>query len=150
MSGEGARLFGARWNPVGVPVIYATASYALGMLEKLVHTAIGKIPGNQACVIINIPDSLPVEQVDIARLPGWDDASNVVSQAFGARWVLEQRSLAFIVPSVISAYESNVVINPLHPDYGQIIASEPLDVIWDNRLFWPETVQSDSGRLRGS
>jgi RES domain-containing protein len=135
MSGEGARLFGARWNPVGVPVIYATASYALGLLEKLVHTATGRIPKNQACVTIDIPDGLVIEEVDVSLLPGWDDPSNVVSQAFGARWVQEQRSVAFTVPSVISRYESNVVINPLHPDYGQIIVSKSQDVVWDSRLF---------------
>ena len=38
-SGEGARLFGGRWNSPGRVAIYCGDSFALAMLERLVHSA---------------------------------------------------------------------------------------------------------------
>ena len=36
-SGEGARLYGGRWNSPGIPMVYVAQSQALAMLEVLVH-----------------------------------------------------------------------------------------------------------------
>ena len=36
-SGEGARLYGGRWNRKGAPMIYTAASQSLAMLEILVQ-----------------------------------------------------------------------------------------------------------------
>ena len=35
--GEGARLYGGRWNSKGVPVVYTSDSLALCSLELFVH-----------------------------------------------------------------------------------------------------------------
>ena len=36
-SGEGARLYGGRWNRKGVPLVYTAGSQSLAMLEMLVQ-----------------------------------------------------------------------------------------------------------------
>jgi RES domain-containing protein len=36
-SGEGARLYGGRWNSAGVPVAYVAESQSLAVLQLLVH-----------------------------------------------------------------------------------------------------------------
>jgi RES domain-containing protein len=39
------------------------------------------------------------------------------------------------VPSVVTRRECNVLINPAHPDFQQIVATDPVPVEWDRRLF---------------
>src|SRR5207244_4767494 len=36
-TGEGARLYGGRWNNVGIKMVYTADSLALALLEVLVH-----------------------------------------------------------------------------------------------------------------
>jgi hypothetical protein len=53
-SGEGARRFGQRWNPPGYPAIYAGTSFALCLIEVLVHANAmgGARPAFDAVVLI--------------------------------------------------------------------------------------------------
>lgn len=53
-------------------------------------------------------------------LPGWGDVDGAASRTFGAAWIDEARSAILIVPSVVSREESNILINPAHPDATQI------------------------------
>ena len=134
--GSGAALVGARWNSPGHPVIYAGASYAGAMLERLVHAGTGRIPKNQKVVVISIPARVAREEWTIERLPrGWDRDDNLVSQELGDEWLSGQRSAVLIVPSAVAKYEQNVVINPAHPHFRWIVASQPEPVVWDARLF---------------
>lgn len=134
--GAGAALYGGRWNSPGRAVIYAAASYAGAMLERLVHAGTGRIPKNQKAVLISIPARVAVEEWPVQRLPaGWDAEDNIVSRAFGDIWLAERRSAVLIVPSAVAKYERNVVINPAHPEFKWIVASDAERVVWDARLF---------------
>ncbi len=134
--GTGASLIGGRWNSPGRPVIYAAASYAGAMLERLVHAGTGAIPKNQKVVVISIAARVARERWSLQALPlGWDREDAIASRAFGDAWLSAKRSAVLIVPSVIAKYENNVVINPAHPDFRWIRASAPEAVVWDVRLF---------------
>lgn len=37
LAGEGARLYGGRFNPIGIPAVYSSQSISLSLLEILVH-----------------------------------------------------------------------------------------------------------------
>jgi RES domain-containing protein len=37
LTGEGARLTGGQWNPIGTPLIYASTTPELALLENMVH-----------------------------------------------------------------------------------------------------------------
>lgn len=132
--GAGAALIGGRWNSAGNPVIYAAASYAGAMLERLVHAGTGRVPKNQKVVVVKIPTRVSVEEYTQSKLPsGWDDDDNVVSRKVGDRWLRHGRSAVLIMPSAVAKYEKNLVINPKHADFKWIVTSRPEKVAWDLR-----------------
>jgi RES domain-containing protein len=133
--GTGAMLHGGRWNSPGHPVIYAAETFAGALLEILVHANLNHIPHRQMFVHIQIPEPL-LETVDAAAVPGWDKADLLASRAFGDRWLKETRSAVLLVPGMAtSGREHNLLINPRHPEFAQIVASSPEPVVWDSRLF---------------
>jgi RES domain-containing protein len=134
--GTGARLIGGRWNSPGRPMIYAEETFAGALLEVLVHSNLGRVPKTQAVVEITVPGTVAIEALAGGNVPRWDAADQKASRAFGDQWLGEQRSAVLVVPSVVTrGRENNVLINPAHPDFGQIIAGKPQSVNWDRRLF---------------
>ena len=67
-NGEGARLYGGRWNAVGAPMVYAAQSRALAAMETLVHTAGADRRIQYVMYEIEIPDGLVVT-FDRKKLP---------------------------------------------------------------------------------
>lgn len=133
-SGEGAVRVEGRWHRKGQNVIYASEHFGTAMLEKLVHYN-GILPPNQHFIKIEIPSGVSHEIVTKDSLPGWDDVNGTFSRTYGADWIDSLRSAILIVPSVVSREESNILINPAHPDAGRIRAGTEQPVRWDERLY---------------
>ncbi len=137
--GEGARRVGGRWNSKGTRVLYMSENRSLAVLEILVHLA-ASLPDRYVLGAAEIPDKVAVEIVDDARLPAdWstlDPREQELTKRIGDQWVAEQRSAVLSVPSVILG-ERNYVLNPAHPDFGQIAFAEPVPFQFDRRLFGP-------------
>jgi RES domain-containing protein len=133
--GEGAALFGGRWNSPGRRVIYASESYAGAMLEVLVNANIGRMPKHHAWIEILIGADVSVEAVDPRKLRRWDAPDQQASRKLGDKWYDERRSAVLIVPSAVTRVERNVVINQEHPEFRKLRASRPEQVVWDKRLF---------------
>lgn len=138
-SGEGARWFGQRWNPPGLPAIYTGTSFAVCLLEILVHANRKSPPSAARFVEAGVPDDVARAEVDPALLPGWDDPHDMsVAQAFGRDWIRSRRSALLVVPSVVTAgRDANVVVNPDHPDSARISVGPETAVALDRRLFGP-------------
>lgn len=136
-SGEGARLFGQRWNPPGLPAIYTGTSFAVCLLEVLVHANRKTPPSAARFVEAIVPDDVSREVLDPASLPGWDDPHDTsVARAFGRAWIEEGRSALLLVPSVVTAgRDTNAVVNPYHADAKRISVGPEMAVILDRRLF---------------
>ncbi len=80
--------------------------------------------------------SLTVEAYKADRLPaGWNASDYEISQALGEKWLIAQKVVAMIVPSVLFPVEHNVVLNPSPPQAARILRGEPMEVTWDERLF---------------
>jgi len=135
LDGRGAALHGGRWNSPGRPVVYASESFALALLERLVYLPTGRIPANQVFAAIRIPTDLPAEAAAVDAVPGWDGGDHRASRAYGDAWHDERRTAVLYVPSVVTRLDRNVVINPEHPDFPGIEVDPPAPVAWDARLF---------------
>ena len=134
-SGRGARLYGGRWNPRGVEVVYTSATLSLATLEILVGTPRPQRLPQYATFRCSIPDDL-IEHLDPALLPdSWRTyPAPPQLQEIGARWIASQRSVALAVPSAVIESELNVVLNPAHPDFETIEIARSVPLRFDLRL----------------
>ena len=57
------------------------------------------------------------------------------SRRFGTAWLTEKRSAVLLVPSVIIPVETNILINPGHPDAAGVSMIEATESVFDDRLF---------------
>ena len=131
----GAMLHGGRWNSRGVPLIYAAETYAGALLEVLVHANLSQPPRNHKVIRIHVPDKVVIENLSITELPDWYAEDMRASRAFGDRWIRENRTAVLRVPSVVTAgRESNLLFNPLHPQFALVEAGRPESLDWDERL----------------
>jgi RES domain-containing protein len=136
-SGEGARLYGQRWNPPGLPAIYAGTSFAVCLIELLVHANRKSPPSGARFVEAEVPDDVSRETFNPASAPGWDDLRDTsIAQSFGRDWIDSRRSALLIVPSVVTAWrDTNVVVNPGHADAVRIAVGPETPVVLDPRFF---------------
>ncbi len=135
-SGEGARLFDARWNFAGTPMVYTSTSLALAAIEFFVHLDPSEAPTGLVSLAADVPDNPAVERVEIGQLPdGWRSTDNKSLQQLGSDWVKLQRSVALIVPSAAVEGEWNVLLNPQHPDFSKVQIDEPRPFHYDERMF---------------
>ncbi len=135
-SGEGARLHGGRWNQKGVPAIYAATSFALGVLEVMVHANLGRVPRNTMAIAIDIPEDAPIDRVPPEALPDWNAHPPGASVRYGTAWLRGGLGLVLLVPSAVTGgADMNAVINPVHPDAARATVGAEYPVRLDPRLF---------------
>jgi len=134
-SGEGARLYGGRWNSAGVPVVYVAESQSLAVLEVLVHLDAPALLEKYVFLEADFDASLLID-LDRSSLPkNWrSDPVPEATRSIGDRWVFSGDSAVLRVPSVLVPGESNFLLNPRHPDFRKIGISRPHAFRFDPRL----------------
>lgn len=134
-NGEGARLYGGRWNSPGRAVVYTAQSESLAALELLVHLQASHLLMSYSSIPAAFDNKL-VEVVDPAALPSnWRGyPAPLTLQQIGDQWVAEARSMVLQVPSAIVPSELNFIFNPSHPDFAQVSIGRPTSFRFDPRL----------------
>jgi RES domain-containing protein len=135
LAGEGARRFGGRWNSRGVAIVYTAESLELALLEALVHVDVEVLPRDYWQVSFEVPEDLIAPPP--RRLPkGWDALPPYRSgvQKIGNAWARSGRSLALRVPASVLPERFNVLVNPAHPDIGQVREVSRARLSWPPRL----------------
>lgn len=135
LKGEGARLFGARWNNKAVGCLYTSASRALAVLEYTVNVNIDDIPRALSITVIEIPEK-PLRIITEADLPGNWKAYPAPSSTkdFGSKLLLAAAEPVIQIPSTIISHEFNYLLNPLHPDSIKFKIIEIEDFLYDVRI----------------
>ncbi len=110
LDGEGARLYGGRWNSPGRPMIYTAASPSLAVLEVLVHfdLPVELMPDDYRLLTIEVPDAAEIEQLEQTPM----DLD--VRRSAGDDFLVRGAALALLVRSVVVPQERNALINAHH------------------------------------
>lgn len=122
LSGEGARLYGGRWNLVGTPCLYTAQNAALALLEFIVQYNRMALPRNLYLAKIEIPETFKIKTLDTEDLPiGWDKAMTLLTtQKMGNQLFSSTAVGGFKIPSVVAPYEHNFVFNPLYAGFNKL------------------------------
>ena len=139
LSGTGAKLYGARWNSKGIPILYTAPDPATCMVEFMVHIAHPKFfPNHQVLVEIEIPDALAtIKRVTRRVLPsGWDRTPGPLQlKSYGDQFVKRKQELLLSVPSVPVPKARNYLINPWHPHFNHVTVKNITAYPFEPRLM---------------
>ena len=135
LSGEGARLYGGRWNSKGNSVVYLGGNLATAAMELLVHLKSARALSSYSKMEVSFDESRII-YIDPDELPNdWTEPTmESTIQFIGDDWITKQESLILQVPSVVVHGETNFLLNPAHPDYSSIETSEITDFTYDPRI----------------
>jgi RES domain-containing protein len=133
-SGEGARIFGGRWNSPGVRLIYTAGTRSLAILEILAHLTKAAPLDNYVLFRVECDDSLVQIVSDLP--PGWNsEPPTAASQSVGDAWVRSATHPVLSAPSAIVPEERNYLLNPTHPEFSRIVIGRPATYRIDPRLL---------------
>ena len=137
LSGYGAALRGARWNSIGVEMIYTATNRSLAMAEMAVHFTLSTLPKDFWMLTIEAPDDISSNEQNVCDLPyNWHTYPHPQStQLLGDRFIHENKFCLLKIPSVVTKGDFNVLINPYHSDIKRIHIGQKEHFPFDNRIF---------------
>lgn len=135
--GAGAKLYGGRYNPEGVAVVYCCFNPSLPYLECLAANLKHSIWPKYYLTHFQLEDlTLDVTEKSIENLPPeWD---NVRHQATVQKWGAKElaRRDVIILPSRVNQLDFTVLLNPTRPEFEDSInIIEVREMVFDHRLF---------------
>jgi RES domain-containing protein len=135
LSGEGARLYGGRWNKIGTPLVYTSCFASLAVLELMVHFNRREIsfPFIISCIEVNAQVSI----LDESSLPeDWTNAANSGTlHRIAEDWINQNKTVGLKVPSAILPTEHNLLLNPMHSDFVKVAIRWQRPFYFDARFF---------------
>lgn len=122
LSGAGGLAASGRWHERGVPIVYASESPELAVLETLVNVPVDLVPPTLMLIGVDIDRRVRLESIDASALPAnWRQTpAPSALRDIGMRWLGRGRSAGLWVPSAVVPMSRNLVINPRHADASAI------------------------------
>jgi RES domain-containing protein len=136
LSGKGGLEAEGRWHSRGWKVAYLADSSTGALLEVLVHLQIegDDLPDSFMLLRISIPNSMRV--LELAPPPGEDWKSDeALTRKIGDEWLASKTTALARVPSSIVTGAWNYLLNPDHPDAGNVEIVSVTREKYDRRLF---------------
>jgi RES domain-containing protein len=137
LSGKGSALKGARWNSIGVELIYTANNRSLAMAEVAVHFTLATLPSDYLMMTLFIPDDIHIIKFPVSDLPAdWNIFPHSASTQFiGDKFVADNKSCILQMPSAVTLGDYNFLINPKHVDFARIKILEEVKFPFDKRIF---------------
>ena len=113
------------------------SSLSLAALEKFVHLGAESLGIRFVSYRVDIPASVKIMEWERSDMPkDWrTQPAPASTQKMGDDWIVGLRSAVLIVPSVAIPSESNILLNPAHPDFAKIKISPPQAYSFDPRMW---------------
>lgn len=136
LSGEGARLYGGRWNKKGTAMLYTSEHCSLSLLELIVHTPHHLLPDEMSLLKLFVPDELPITTISRQKLPAnWHQYPAPSPLAdIGTKWINQRETVGLKVPSVLVPDEWNILLNPGSKNYSKIAIQSVESLQLDSRF----------------
>jgi RES domain-containing protein len=121
LAGEGGLAAEGRWHSAGHRIVYTASSEALAVLEMRVH--VGRFIPKAAYAMheMEVPDA-QIRMLEGGMLKKrWNAVPPIGhTRHVGDKWLRENAAMALNVPSIHSATDRNILINPAHPAITKI------------------------------
>jgi RES domain-containing protein len=138
LSGTGAALYGGRWNPKGLPLVYTAGSISLAYLEYLVHN-IHLLTKNEICLTILNIQNPSIKEIQVNHLEADWRAQNYTplsNQRSGKDFIASGEHHVLKVPSALVPNEFNYLLNPTHTNHRLMTIEDQISPFTlDERFF---------------
>ncbi len=139
LSGIGAGLYGGRWNPKGVNMVYTSSSIALASLEYLVHNYHLLSTADICLAKIEVGIPSPILEYQSKELPeNWNLqlGPQFATQQIGREFIMNGIDYVLKVPSAVVPGEFNFLLNPYHSRHAQTKIADIIDpFVFDKRIL---------------
>jgi RES domain-containing protein len=135
--GIGGTYASARWHTAGQPIVYLAENPSSALLEVLIHLEIDEDhrPDSYQLLKVQVGISLPHEEIFSSSLSeGWKD-SELETRSVGDEWLRRAKTAILRVPSAIVPETWNWILNPRHPQAGDLKITKVEKHLYDPRLF---------------
>ena len=135
LSGQGAKIYGGRWNLPAHQALYTSQHISLCVLEMLVNISLIESSLKYHLLKISIPDTIvPTIILNKKLKANWQD-DEAYTRFMGTEFLKNKQAAVLKIPSAVIDQENNYLLNPLHTDFKKIVISKSTPFKFDNRLF---------------
>lgn len=109
----------------------------MAALEYLVNVDPETAPSDLIALSASLPDDVSVRIVSAEDLPrNWRSYPAPPELAIlGTKWAESLATAALRVPSVVVPQESNLLLNPSHPEFAKIVLQARIPFTFDARVW---------------
>ena len=137
LNGEGARLYGGRWNERGTSIVYLSETLSLAALETFVHLGPNDSRIPFSAIPVDPPEGIALDVLPANQLPpNWRaEPPPSETKQIGTAWARNGATLLLSVPSIIIPGERNFLVNPRHSDFAKLTIGSPIPFGFDGRMW---------------
>lgn len=136
ISGTGAKIFGGRWNNIGVEALYTSTSISLAMVELFVHKQVYNDVIDMFLVEIDVDIKKPSAIIERTKLKKYWKQDQDYCQYIGTEFLVQKDNFCLQIPSAIIEEENNILFNPNYNLFKKAITDiRTRPYYFDERMF---------------